>query len=180
MTTEEMLSLAKEAGFARAAVVSTADIVFDPAFRPYCEENLCGQYGANYSCPPDCGTPEEMRLRVTAHKWALVLQTVWEVSDYADRKAIGRAKGSHNTAGLQLMQKLRSAGHPDCFMVGASGCSLCPSCTLVQGEPCRFPDLRYSCMSAYCVYVRKLAERCGMEYDCGKTRLALFGMLVFD
>ena len=37
--------------FSAAAVVDTADIVFDPSFRPYCEENLCGQYGANYSCP---------------------------------------------------------------------------------------------------------------------------------
>ena len=60
MTAEQMVQYAYEEGFSAAAVVDTADIVFDPSFRPYCEENLCGQYGANYSCPPDCGTPEEM------------------------------------------------------------------------------------------------------------------------
>ena len=55
MTAEQMVQYAYEEGFSAAAVVDTADIVFDPSFRPYCEENLCGQYGANYSCPPDCG-----------------------------------------------------------------------------------------------------------------------------
>ena len=60
MTAEQMVQYAYEEGFSAAAVVDTADIVFDPSFRPYCEENLCGQYGANYSCPPDCGTPEEI------------------------------------------------------------------------------------------------------------------------
>ena len=54
---EELISAALEEGFAAAAIVDTDKIVFDPSFRPYCAENLCGQYGANYSCPPDCGTP---------------------------------------------------------------------------------------------------------------------------
>ena len=63
MTEQTMIDLALAENFAAAVVVDTKDIVFDPIFRPYCEENLCGQYGVNYTCPPDCGTPEEMRLR---------------------------------------------------------------------------------------------------------------------
>ena len=38
-----MIQYAIEEGFADAAVVATKDIVFDPTFRAYCEENLCGQ-----------------------------------------------------------------------------------------------------------------------------------------
>ena len=81
MTETEMIQYAIDEGFAVAAIVDTAQIVFDPSFRPYCEENLCGQYGANYSCPPDCGSPEEMKKRILAHKKALVLQTIWQVAD---------------------------------------------------------------------------------------------------
>ena len=77
MTHEEMIAWAVEEGFSAAAVVDTEQIVFDPSFRPYCAENLCGQYGANYSCPPDCGSPEEMKQRVLRHKNALVLQSMW-------------------------------------------------------------------------------------------------------
>ena len=179
MTENEMIQLALEEGFAAAAIVDTAQIVFDPSFRPYCEENLCGQYGANYSCPPDCGSPEEMKQRILAHKKALVLQTIWQVADYSDVPAIKHAKKSHNAAEIRMVKKLREAGH-DGLIVGASGCTLCTPCAQTQGLPCKFPDLKYSCMSAYCIFVKKLADICEMEYDCGEGLLGLFGMYVFD
>ena len=92
MTEKEMIQCAIDEGFSAAAIVDTRQIVFDPSFRPYCEENLCGQYGANYACPPDCGSPEEMKQRILAHKKALVLQTIWQVADYSDVPAIKHAK----------------------------------------------------------------------------------------
>lgn len=179
MTEQEMIHLAIEEGFANAAIVDTKDIVFDPSFRPYCAENLCGQYNANYSCPPDCGSPKEMKARILAHRKALVLQTIWQVKDYSDMPVIKQAKKGHNAAELKVVKALRGAGHSG-VIVGASGCALCSPCAQTQGEPCKYPDLQYSCMSAYCIFVKKLADRCGMEYDCGEGLLALFGMYAFD
>ena len=179
MTWEEMTSMAAEEGFAAAVVTDTKDIPFDPSFRPLCAENLCGKYGANYRCPPDCGTPDEMRARIQAHRHALVLQTIWEIADYSDSKAIKAAKKEHNAATLRLLGRLRRADVPG-FPVGASGCALCETCAITEKKPCRYPDLYYSCMSAYCIFVRRLAEQCGMEYDCGPGLLAFFGMYVFD
>lgn len=177
MTSEELIALAVEEGFAAAAVVDTADVPFDPSFRPYCEENLCGQYGVNYACPPDCGSPEEMRRRILAYRRALVLQTIWQIDDYSDKAAIKQAKAAHNASELRLVRRLRERGCGG-IIVGASGCALCAPCAIVTGEPCRHPQLRYSCMSAYCIFVRKLTERCGIEYDCGDGLLAFFGMYV--
>ena len=179
MENKKMIQYAVEEGFAAAAIVDTGDIVFDPSFRPYCEENLCGQYGANYSCPPDCGSPEAMKQKVLARKKALVLQTIWEISDYSDISAIKHAKGAHNASEIRLIKRLRDEGI-DGFIVGASGCALCSPCAQTLGEPCRFPDLQYSCMSAYCIFVKNLADQCGMEYNCGDGLLAFFGMYVFD
>lgn len=179
MTPEQMIAYAVEEGFAAAAIVDTSGIVFDPTFRVYCEENLCGQYGANYSCPPDCGSPEAMHQKILSRKKALVLQTIWQISDYSDATAIKHAKTAHNSAELRLVRRLREE-HCDGLMVGASGCALCTPCAIQNGEPCRFPDLRYSCMSAYCIFVKKLADLCGMEYHCGEGLLAFFGMYVFD
>ena len=178
MTYEEMIAWAAEEGFSAAAVVDTDQIVFDPSFRPYCAENLCGQYGANYSCPPDCGSPEEMKQRVLAHKKALVLQSIWQISDYGDKAAIKQAKKDHNAAELRLIKRLRSAGC-DGIIVGASGCALCNPCKQTLGEPCSFPDLKYSCMSAYCIDVGKLANKCGLEFAWIPEKLFLFGMFVF-
>ena len=179
MTEKEMLQYAIDEGFAGAAVVDTDQIVFDPSFRPYCEENLCGQYGVNYTCPPDCGTVEEMKQRILSHKKALVLQTIWEISDYTDKPAIKQAKGAHNAAQIRLAKRVRKEGI-DGFLVGASGCALCSPCAIVEGKPCNFPEYKFSCMSAYCIFVKKLTDKCGLEYDCGEGLLAFFGMYVFD
>lgn len=179
MTHEEMIALAVEEGFSAAQIIDTSDIVFDPMFRPFCEENLCGQYGVNYACPPDCGTPEEMKQKILAHKKALVLQTIWEIADYSDMDAIKPAKAGHNAAQIRLVKQLRARGC-DGLIVGASGCALCKPCALTKGQPCAFPQFQYSCMSAYCIFVKKLADKCGMEYDCGDGLLAFFGMYVFD
>ena len=131
MTEEEMIAAAVEEGFAGAAVIETDQIVFDPMFRPFCEENLCGQYGINHSCPPSCGTPEEMKQRILAHKKALILQTIWEMPDLEDKEAIRQAKRGHNTAALWLMKQFREKDCPG-FLVGASGCALCSPLSLIH------------------------------------------------
>lgn len=174
-----LIDLAVEEGFAAAAVIDTQQIPFDPMFRPFCAENLCGQYGVNHSCPPDCGTPELMKARLLDKKQALVLQTIWQIEDLTDQAAIKEAKAGHNAAELRLVKRLRQQGING-VIVGASGCALCKPCRKAQGQPCIFPDLQYSCMSAYCIFVKKLADRCGMEYDCGQGLLAFFGLYAMD
>ena len=179
MTDNELIEYAAKLGFSDAKIVKTEDIVFDPSFRPYCAENLCGQYGANYSCPPDCGTPDEMKNKIISHKKALVLESLWKVKDYSDTPAIITGKTTHNRWGMQLLKYARSQGLNG-FFVGASGCSLCSPCEIRNGKPCRFPQLRWSCMSAYCIYVKKLTELTGMNYSPGPGLLTFYGMFVFD
>lgn len=170
--------IALEEGFAHARLVSTGELVFDPSFRASCEENLCGQYGANYSCPPFCGTPEEMRQRIVGHRQALVLQSIHRLPDQPDAAAFRAAVKGHNDASLRLRKRLQTLGLEG-FLVGASSCCLCQPCAMTLGAPCPFPENRFSCMSACCIYVKGLAELCAMDYDCGPGRLGLFGMYVF-
>ena len=120
-----------------------------------------------------------MKQKILSHKHAVVLQTKWNISDYTDKNAIKHAKGEHNDASIRLAKQMRADGY-DGFIVGASGCALCAPCAMTENKPCRFPDFAFSCMSAYCIFVRLLAEHCGMEYSCADGRLAFFGMYVFD
>ncbi|MBQ7335531.1 MAG: DUF2284 domain-containing protein [Clostridia bacterium] len=179
MTDQKIIKTALGEGFLNAEIIDTDQIVFDSAFRPYCEENLCGQYGANYSCPPDCGTPEQMKQKVLSHKKALVLQTEWEIADFSQKDKLRVAKSEHNAAMFRVIKRLRENGHGG-FMIGASGCTLCNPCAMPKGEPCKHPDLQYSCMAAYCIYVKRLAESCSMNYDYRNGILPFFGMYVFD
>lgn len=109
----------------------------------------------------------------------LVLQTEWEISDCNDVKAVLTAKKYHNEGELLLAKRLRAEGI-DGFIVGASGCALCSPCAFQEGKPCHFPDDRYSCMSAHCVFVKDLAEKCGMDYSWKEGKLSFYGMYVFD
>ena len=40
MTKDKFIDYALAEGFYSAAVIDTKDIVFDPSFRPYCEEDI--------------------------------------------------------------------------------------------------------------------------------------------
>lgn len=173
------MSLALDEGFSNAEVTQTDKIVFDERFRPYCEENLCGQYGVNYSCPPTCGTPEEMKQRVLSYKKALFVKTEWDVPELSDNDKLKHARNTHNAMMFAVIKKLRASGH-DGFMIGASGCVLCQPCVMPTGQGCRYPELRYSCMSAYCIHVKALAEVCGMTYDYKNGILPFFGTYIFN
>ena len=97
----------------------------------------------------------------------------------SDMTQIKPAKTSHNAAQVRLVKRLRAEGCNG-LIVGASGCALCSPCKHALGEPCSFPEYQFSCMSAYCIFVKKLTDKCGIEYDCGDGLLAFFGMYAFD
>lgn len=177
MNDAALLELAKREGFS-AALIPTGNIITDPKFRPFCEENLCGKFNANYSCPPDCGTVEETRVRLMAKDRALVLQTIWEIGSYENKAAIMAARRQHNAAVLRLAERLRQTGLSG-FCLGYGGCPLCEPCKRVINEPCPYPHNRISCLSAYCVDVAKLAQECALPFAWEQDRLYLFGMYAF-
>lgn len=177
MTDQPLLALAEAEGF-QAAMIAPGDIPTDPKFRAFCEENLCGHYGANYSCPPDCGSPEALHEALLAEEQALVVSAVWEIGSYANKDAVRHARLSHNAAVLRLMEQLRKLGFEG-FCAGYNGCPLCTPCKRQEGQPCAHPDRRISCLSAYCVDVAQLAGRCGLPFAWEDQRLHLFGLLAF-
>lgn len=177
MNDKMMIEAALQTGFEAAVIVKTEDIPIDFNFRRYCEENICGQYGGNYSCPPDCGTCEQMQNRITSKRMALVVQSVNRIEDFSSPE-IERAKKRHCGFAIELEKKLKAL-NIEGFTVGACGCTLCDPCAKKLDMPCKFPDHLYSCMSAYCINVKALCEACGLTYDLSPD-LALFGMYVFD
>ena len=106
---EKLLELAREEGF-YAAVIPATDVPVDPKFREFCEQNLCGQYGANYSCPPDCGSVEALHQTILNQEKALVISTIWDIESFDDKCAVRHAKETHNAAVLRLMAKVKAAG----------------------------------------------------------------------
>lgn len=177
MTDQELLKLAEAEGFT-AVMTAPDEIPINPEFRKYCEQNLCGKYNANYSCPPDCGTVAELQQKILSEKKAMILQTLWDIDGYEDKKTIINAKASHNAAALRLMEKIRKNGYSG-FCSGYNGCPICNPCKRTENQPCSHPDLRISCMSAYCIDVAELARKCNLAFEWSQKKLHLFGMVAF-
>ena len=177
MTEKQWIEQAKSEGFS-AAFLSPEQIPVNETFRVYCQENRCGKYGANYSCPPDCGTVEQMRQRILSQSRVMVLSSQWEIQGPGDSQGIQQSRQAHNAGILRLLDTFRQEGLEG-FAAGYSGCQLCSPCKRTQNQPCPFPQRRMSCMSAYCVDVGELARRCSLDFAWSEQRLYLFGMIAF-
>lgn len=178
MTEKELLAIAEDNGFT-AKIIPVQDIVVDYSFRKFCEDNLCGKYGANYSCPPDCGTPEKLHNKILAKDNALVLQMICDINGYEDKESVQKARTALNMSVLGIADKMRKDGY-NLIPLGYNGCPLCNPCKRTQNQPCACPEYQISCISAYCINVTELANRCEFDFTWSDKKLYLFGMILFD
>lgn len=178
MTEMEIRNAALQDGFTYAEWMDVKDLQFDGSLRKYCVENLCGNYGKNYACPPDCGTPEEMEKKVRKFDRALVLETVQQVENLMDSGEIKTVRARHNKMSWEFIHKIQS-DQMDEMAVMAGPCAVCKTCAKAEGEPCRFPEQVASCLSAYCIVAEKMANHCGMPYWCGENKVAFFSIYLY-
>lgn len=174
-----VVKIAEECGFHNAVWADSRELVFDASLRKYCEENLCGNYGRNYACPPDCGTTKEMEQRVRKYKRALVLQTITKVENIMDGQETKAVKKKHNQITREFVARMEKAGGQG-LTIMAGPCSLCVKCGIQEGTACRFPDRIASCLSAYCINAQKMAEACGLEYWCKENHVAFFSVYLTE
>lgn len=177
MLGKELLSLAESMGFL-AAMIPVKEVPVDAKFRAFCEENICGRYNANYSCPPDCGSVDALHQTLLREESALIIETLHSIESYENKEEVLAAKTAHNKAVLRLMAAVRALGYSG-FCTGYNGCPLCDPCLRTKNLPCAHPEQRISCMSAYCIDVAALAARCSLPFAWDPKKLHLFGMIAF-
>lgn len=152
-----MIETAKELGFSGAAVIDTAQLVFMPEYRVFCEENLCGNYNLNPACPPESGTVEEMKAHALTYEKTLVLQTTQ--GGQMDYK---KAKLAHNHLTEELADKIKAAGYDDLLLMTAG------------------PYKGNSCLSAYCVNAQMMADAAGMICWNNDDKVRYFSLILFN
>ncbi|MDO4305199.1 MAG: DUF2284 domain-containing protein [Eubacteriales bacterium] len=181
MDVNTIYEIAAEEGFADAAVIDTEDLQFVPEFRVLCEENDCGNYGKNYGCPPYCGTPKEMEDKVRKYRRAVVFQSRTPVEDIMDPALTKPIKKVHIQKTRRAMKRMEEAGMTmDGFAIMCGPCNFCATCALQEGNPCPHEDMRFSCLSAYCINATELAGHCNMEMEWGGNMATFFSLYVFE
>jgi predicted metal-binding protein len=108
--------------------------------RGFCAENKCGNYGANYMCPPYIGSLREIKVRLKAFRRGVLLRYSESLDVSHDREGVERTKVAFHNKILQLEDFFENEGvAPGWGMIGGS-CGLCPVCLAKSGQPCRYPD----------------------------------------
>ena len=166
---------ARALGFAEAGFLPAAEIPFRHEFRKFCEDNLCGHYGANYSCPPSCGSPEEMEERAAAFREAVVLRSQWPAESPADMGSTMDHKQRHNRWMRQFVDRFREEDGPSLVMAGGC-CGLCEPCRMTLNQPCPHPESAWSCLSAYCVDVAELARLAGVDFRWDPRQVSFYSV----
>lgn len=147
-------------GFANASVIATKNLTFVMEYRQFCEENLCGCYNKIPSCPPVCGTPEEMRCKAQNYEKALVLQTVLRHPPN-DPLLFKKAKYEQNILTEKLACQMQAAEKKDLLIMSAG------------------PYKQHSCISAYGLDAQKMAETAGMICWSDDSDVRFFSLILY-
>lgn len=123
MNYEELKNLALESGFTHAAPLDTATIELKQDVRDMCAQG-CQQYAKRWSCPPGCGTLDQLRGSIYCYKEGILVQTVTKLEDEFDWDGMMKAQNLHQEHFLAFLEKLH-ASHFSFLPLGTGCCMLC-------------------------------------------------------
>lgn len=174
----EVLELANENGFTRAAELDISSLHLNPEVRKMCEDNKCQMYDTNWACPPGCGTIAENEEKIKQYKHGVIVQTTGELEDSFDFEGMEMIKEKHNASFDKFVDELYKR-KVKMLPLGDGCCSLCEKCTYPD-DACRFPDRAFSSMEAFGILVSDLCKLNNMDYYYGPNTLTYVGCILFD
>lgn len=180
MTEQELFQAMKDRGVHEAAVIDTALIPFDASLRKSCTPQMCPTYGKNWGCPPGVGAIEDLIAEAKSYKKALVYTTMAQLEDSFDIEGITAGGRRHKEITNSITPLVRAYLGDKVRQLSAGGCTVCEQCTKADDLPCRFPDKALRSVSAYGIYVSKLAKLCKIKYNNGENTVTMFGIFFFS
>ncbi len=169
-----------EKHFSRAAEVPIENIIISDEVRKMCEQNACGNYGKNWTCPPAVKPIDEFRKEIARFDAFIVVSRVYDVKSSFDFKAMMAGAADFNNRLVSMKKDLEKEDLGSKFRIlGAGGCGLCKKCAYVAGEPCRRPDEALTSLEAFGIDVIRLMRDNGLKYYNGKNTVTFIGGIMY-
>lgn len=165
MNDQQLLDLAARCGFEHFGPLNTAALDFNPAVREMCAADRCRSYGRCWTCPPACGSLEEISAKAAGYRRGVLLQSTGEMEDDFDVEAMMGTEQLQKERFKDFVAQVRRA-YPNCLPMSSGACSICPNCTYPDA-PCRFPALAIPSMEAYGLVVSQVCQDSGLPYYYG-------------
>lgn len=177
ITREEAALLAESSGFSHWGFFPVSDLRFRPEVREMCAADKCARYGKTWSCPPACGTLEEIQEKAAGFTWGILLQTTAEMEDDFDVEAMMDAEKRQKASLDAFVDAIGAPG--DCLVMSAGTCTRCDGCTYPDA-PCRFPEKLFVSMEAYGLVVSEVCKSADISYYYGPRTITYSGCVLFS
>ena len=171
----DIVLLCLDMGAARAEEIPVAKLTFMPELRKLCEDNACGRYGRNYTCPPFIGGTDVLIKRLKSFQRVIIWQNIFAIEDSFDFDGMMAAQREHNAQTREIAHCVYDTlGRDNCLVLSAGGCMLCEQCGIRTDEPCRNPGFAMSSLEAYGINVAMIGDVSELKYINGKDTVTYF------
>ena len=162
-------------GASKAEEISIEKLTFSPELRILCEQNSCGRFAGNYTCPPCIGNVEELIAKVKSFKHAVIWQNIYPLEDSFDFEGMMDGQKKHNTLTLEIGNYIyEKLGRENALVLGAGGCTICDECAQKTATPCRNIDLALASLEAYGINVSEIGNISTLKYINGQNTVTYF------
>ena len=121
----KLMTLAAENGFSHAAPVDMNALTPRQEVREMCRADRCGQWNANWACPPGCGTLEDAAAAMGRFDAGVLVQTTGTLADDFDYEGMEAIQRRHKRAFADFARQARLL-LPDCLPLSAGACRVPP------------------------------------------------------
>lgn len=153
------------------------ELEFSSRIRWICE-NECPMYGKSWACPPGVGTVDCCKAKCLSYENCLMISTIVEVRDIADMEETLSTRPEHEEVTNQVRDILREMG-VDPYILSTEACSICESCAILEGKPCRFPEKMHPCVESHGINVVPMLESRGLEFQFGANVVTWISLLFY-
>ena len=177
---QEVTRFARELGIALVQEIDPGMLVPEQWVRNLCEEDKCGNYGKNYTCPPFVGALGEMRDRLANFHRGILFQYTAPVDVKGDRKRVEESKVDFHRKILQLEGFFTRRGIKELWgMIGGS-CALCGVCHARIEKPCPRPEEARPSLESVGIPIIPLLEALGLDHAFHPDQITWTGCVLFN
>ena len=148
-------------------------------FRKLCEDNLCGNYGTSWTCPPHCGSTDECMSVVASFRYADVLIREFRGYDVNDEKSMEEMMDTFRSECREIKCRLIDDG-ADVMAFADGPCRYCgDDCSVKKDEKCPFPEKQLPSVSGYGINMKTYIESLGESFGFSEDKITLYGIFLF-
>jgi predicted metal-binding protein len=169
----------KKLGIGVCVEIDSAALVPEERIRKYCEENKCGCYGRNYTCPPNAGSLEEIKESLKNYSHGYLFQYSKELDLKKDFKKILKSKDDFHKIILKLEDYMQKGDIEDVWGLIGGNCGLCHVCAIQKDKPCRHPDKSRKSLEAIGIDVVGLLNKLDLDSHFHQDRITWTGCILY-